>query len=307
MDLCRENRVIHSAKPLQSRRVVHWWTSRTLAWELPAKSACCYGFVRTLPITACLIIVGAVGYTWHLAMASPHIEPVTPTILDSSNSTLPANTLTEYLAANLVTEMVLHVRDGHRVAPMMEHYYRSHPLPRLDPHEYKVLDHIFNPMVADGVHVFTILPNDSTETTSIPLVRDRLHSNGFLVDWEAAVFYSDETWPSFLSQHSEPSEPVTFRVYYGASDFYPLDFPEDIFLCIRLRHPVDAEVAYGYCRKDTAVATQISQALERVSRSDCLENNCNSQTSISPTLFTQQPGTATYRGIRCRRLDPDRG
>ena len=107
-------------------------------------------------------------------------------------------------AANIDTKLAFS-RDSTRVRPLMESYYRGHPMER--PH-WKHLGWVMT--VDEPGYRFAYAQAIFTDAEPISLVIEETEDRKYRVDWESSVGYGELDWNDFLKVR--PAEPTLLRV-----------------------------------------------------------------------------------------------
>ena len=125
---------------------------------------------------------------------------------ESIETKIPAisSLLKEYFQAESVSAMLPLVRDARRVRPLMEDYYKRHPLVQ---RPWRRVDRA-DPVGEPGYR-FVFVQAILEDSSPVRIIVEETPS-GFLLDWESFVQYSELGWKEFLA--SKPGDPKVFRV-----------------------------------------------------------------------------------------------
>ena len=163
------------------------------------------------------------------------------------------HTLAAYLAAERIEEMLPHVRDPERVAPLMEKWYARH---EIKPLRFERLS-VFEP-VNIGTRSFwktlaTVSTPDGGSRDLAPILVEQTGKTTARVDWETAVCYQPMPWDEFVTTRPEDT-PLDFRVVceYDRAGLYSHEFEDDeVWRCFLLTALDSDEYAFGYLRIDS--------------------------------------------------------
>ena len=148
-----------------------------------------------------------------------------------------AEVVKEFFCADSVAKLLPLVRDARRVRPLMESYYKAHPL---KPAAWKGVGWAM-PVEEPG-YQFAYVQALFEHTPPVHVVVEETDV-GFLVDWESSVHYSELGWKDF--QQSRPGVPKTFRLLASrADDAGPTSSRQPVTI-LKLKHPAEDGVIFG--------------------------------------------------------------
>jgi hypothetical protein len=86
---------------------------------------------------------------------------------------------------------------------------------------------------------------------------------GYRVDWEWFVEFSDTSWVDFTSR--KPSEPLTFRVFAAGDNYYNFKFNDaERWDCYKLESGDGEYQLYGYVDKSSPVTKRMREAFVKM-------------------------------------------
>jgi hypothetical protein len=133
------------------------------------------------------------------------------------------------------------VRKRDEVEPKIRAWYREHPFGDLTLKEFGA-NHMV--MFRYGLASVTVRTSDF-KNRFIVLQKT---GDGFKVDWESWVGWSEMSWKKFRKQR--PAEPKLFRVYAKQGKYYNFGFSDDtVWRCYELGSPDGEDVVFGYVRR----------------------------------------------------------
>lgn len=153
-----------------------------------------------------------------------------------------------FLGAKTVNELLETVRDRERLEPSIRRYYAEGyapvPVRQIAPDgQLQTTGGLFSVLVE--------LPDFSRKP--IALARE---GDGFLVDWESWVGYSEMRWDEFMRRR--PTEPALFRVKTQQLDYYNFDFSDDKnWQSFRLESPDGEHTLYAYVPRYSAMVQEL--------------------------------------------------
>jgi hypothetical protein len=153
-----------------------------------------------------------------------------------------------YCEADSVDEIVPLVRNGEGLRPLLEE--RWSPFKSGDKMEGSMVSFdgkrlvLLSGMTADGDRFEMIFIFDDEE---------------LLIDWEASFAIGDVPLDELGS--IEVGRMVRMRVGVSASNFHPLEYPDDKFRCFRLLVGYGSEDLFGYAEIGSDVVAELSEAL----------------------------------------------
>ena len=164
--------------------------------------------------------------------------------------------VTGFLAATTIEERAQYIRDPERVVPLMRNYFqrnefRSYVFKEATEYYIGALDNF--PFIALRVEV------ENHEGLPI-LLEDGV--DGMKVDWESFVSYQPMDPEVFLKER--PLEPLDFRVYAQADDFYAFDFADETkFACYMLTFRHSDALLYGYVERGTQLEAEFAKVFNQ--------------------------------------------
>ncbi|HEX2750358.1 MAG TPA: hypothetical protein VHM91_20295 [Verrucomicrobiales bacterium] len=166
-------------------------------------------------------------------------------------------TVTRFVSAPTLDEMLKHVRDRARVEPKIRAFYHKdnpwHPIE---------IRNTFDP--AESVKVdgnFITFQLSLANYDEVPIGLER-KGDAFLVDWECFTAYGDLTWDELQSRR--PQQPVLMRAVIEHSvntDYFNGAFTEAKYHCYLVRDLKSRHLISGYCLKDSPLDTVIRKHL----------------------------------------------
>ncbi|HEY8991744.1 MAG TPA: hypothetical protein VIM46_07190 [Luteolibacter sp.] len=154
-----------------------------------------------------------------------------------------------YFAAKTIDEIVPWVRHPQRVRPLMEAWYRDHPL-KPDPFRHMAE---FLPQNFGGTGSFW--------TARVQLASGRFHAvyleelpdGSVKIDWATCVGYQPMAWDDYAARR--PAGDFDFRVTAQPDNLFSHEFADsERWLCFRLTAPNSEEFLYGYVERDRPLA-----------------------------------------------------
>jgi len=158
--------------------------------------------------------------------------------------------VTLYLKASSVEERLQYVRSSERVKPLMEEWYSRNPL------EQDSVSHI------SSIQFIKFEEKDFWVLAAIgkkrhPLLIEKIDDGSFKVDWETHVAYSSMDWDVFIKD--KPLEAKKFRIRVQPDFYFVHEYADErIWDCYRLTHPSSDQVLFGFVKKGTFVAKEMS-------------------------------------------------
>ena len=168
-----------------------------------------------------------------------------------------------FLEAKSVDELIGYMRQPERVGPLARQYYGIHTY---EPSGYKelptpqdLMSHMkyivavihLNP---EGNEIGAVEPQRIIALEQTP--------DGFKVDWESWVGYSEISCDLFTSQRM--TDPYEFRAMVGRDDYYNFKYSDFIdWRCYQIRDPKEKYRLWGYTARDSEVDKALQRALLR--------------------------------------------
>jgi hypothetical protein len=159
----------------------------------------------------------------------------------------------QFFTANSISEKALCSRDSERVLPLMEVYYKNHPL---QIGVWQKLGWVLN--MDEPGHRLAYAQSLFEDVDPVCLIVEETPTGEIQIDWESSVRYSELDWQEFLS--TRPDNPTLFRVIASK----PINSPESSQSSgdevIELKHPAEQGTVYAYFnRADPQFKTLVEQ------------------------------------------------
>lgn len=187
----------------------------------------------------------------------------------------------QFFTATSVADKAACSRDTARVLPLMEVYYRKHPLADA---LWQKLGWVL-PMDEPG-HRLAYAQTLFTDGDPVCLIIEELPDGKIRVDWESSVRYSELDWKDFLS--TRPDQPTLFRVIASKplpSAVTGADRGQEV---IELKHPAEQGTVYAYFNRDDPQFRSLIEQLQ-----------LGNWTNVPLTLRLCYPGpTSNARAVR---------
>jgi hypothetical protein len=162
-------------------------------------------------------------------------------------------TVRKFFEASSVAEKLAYVRDPHRVRPLMNDYYNSHPLPQVN---WEALGWTL-PVDEPGYRLGYVQATFERGPPS-SLIVEESDTGSFAVDWESYVRYGELSWHDFLTM--KPAQPTLLRVIASRSengDDQPAGYGQEM---IEIKHPDEEGSVYAALDKtNPALASMVTQ------------------------------------------------
>ena len=156
-----------------------------------------------------------------------------------------------FFAAENVEEMSRWVRNRERVLPLMKGYY-ARPGHEFRPEVCRTIGEDEGAFVEGAMAAILVTLGDFSQR-QIALQKTE---DGFLVDWESWVGYSEMSWEEFKQR--KPTRPLVFRVRMRRETYFNFGFSDDSkWLCFRMLSP-EGDLLWGYAAEDTASAKLVT-------------------------------------------------
>lgn len=160
----------------------------------------------------------------------------------------------EYFAAESVADLLTLVRDPDRVRPLMERHHATSPL---QPAPVKSLPERGDLLAFDNL----ILGNVTLEDQRSVILPVEKSAQGYRVDWEAAVGWSEVPWERI--PEVKPTAPILVRARIKADDYYNRQFADfEHWACYRLSNLADEQPIYGYVPRSSPVFVRLEAATQ---------------------------------------------
>lgn len=169
----------------------------------------------------------------------------------------------DFLEAQSVDELIGYVRQPGRVSQLIRQYYGIHTY---EPAQYKTLPSSSDLMSHTKYIVAVIhLKAEKEEIGAVEptrIIALEQTPDGFKVDWESWVGYSEISWELFISQRM--TDPYEFRAMVGRDDYYNFKFQDFVdWRCYQIRDPDEKHTLWGYTPTNGEVDKALQRALLR--------------------------------------------
>ncbi len=166
-----------------------------------------------------------------------------------------------FFHASTIADLLPYVRHPDRVRPLMEHYYREHPLVSTPVHRVKHLQPLTienrGEFWAQGIE----LENRESRNMLIEFRGDR----DVRIDWETLVCYQPMAWDAFALERPT-GQSLDFRVYMQEDSFYSHEFSDsDRWVSVKLTAMSSDETLFGYFPRGDAMEADFRRALTETS------------------------------------------
>lgn len=236
-------------------------------WETKPKSSKRHARSRRvmylLSGTGALATLALIVIFWQ-RLSAPHSQP---------NSTIPIpeelplelqatsdfrsqvwDTVSRFATAATPEDFLPFIRDRGRVEPLIRKFYtKDNPWTPLALAKKPDLSSL-------AVHrSFVVFDIPRQDFSTVPIALEQT-PQGFLVDWESFVAYSDLSWAEL--RHQRPRQPVMLRAVLRPIDYWNMDFPSaETHRCFQLSDKHGDNILYGYVRKGSPVEARIAKTL----------------------------------------------
>jgi len=157
-----------------------------------------------------------------------------------------------FFEANSIDMKLVFARDSMRVRPLMENYYRSHPM---SPPRWKNLGWLMS--VDEKGYRFGYAQAVFDDAEPISVVIEETTEGKYRVDWESSVSYGELDWKEFLKVR--PAEPTLLRVIASKPHVAP-DGAAKGQEIIEIKHPAqEGTVLATFDRNDPKFQPLIDQ------------------------------------------------
>lgn len=169
----------------------------------------------------------------------------------------------DFLEAKSVDELIGYVRQTDRVSPMIRQYYGIHTY---EPSGYKKLPGS-NDLMSHSKYIVAVIQLNAEEDKIGAVEPQRIIAleqtpDGFKVDWESWVGYSEISWELFTGQRM--TDPYEFRAMVGRDDYYNYKYQDFIdWRCYQIRDPDEKHRLWGYTPRNSEVDKELQRALLR--------------------------------------------
>ncbi|MBL9131700.1 MAG: hypothetical protein JNG86_10905 [Verrucomicrobiaceae bacterium] len=146
-------------------------------------------------------------------------------------------------------------RDSARVRPLMESYYRSHPLERP---QWKNLGWVMT--VDEPGYRFGYAQAVFADAEPISLVIEETAEGKYRVDWESSVSYGELDWKEFLKVR--PAEPTLLRVIASKPPVTPEGSAPKGLEVLEIKHPAQEGSVFAYFDRNDPKFQPLLQQLQ---------------------------------------------
>ncbi len=171
-----------------------------------------------------------------------------------------------YLSATSIDELARYVRHPERVRPLMEDYYKNHPI-------------VANPMTRN-LPSFDYIESEpgknfwvgTCELKDGQIVKayvEILTTGESKVDWETMVYHQPMSWDDY-SKKRLIGEPMNFRVYIENGYQFSDEFEDrTTWRCYRLTSKDSEAIIYGYIKAGSPLEKELTQQIEANKSKKC--------------------------------------
>lgn len=227
-------------------------------WILPAGiiGLLLFGFMLTMVFNAKPVepVVADVS----AKPASDIVAPVEPAVAEKKtveeytidkHGKLLEESITKFLQANTIEELLPLVRHTPGVEDRMKNYYSHHEMEKRDlrtlANSASLLDH------PDQILFEARLSDYSTKQGTAQLIDGKIY-----IDWDTFVVYSDMPWNKLSTD--KPTKAVMIRAVSNPSSYYNFDFTDDKWAAFELSSPAEDMTFIGYVPKNSALHAKLS-------------------------------------------------
>jgi len=192
----------------------------------------------------------------------------------------------QFFTASSITDKAANSREGDRVQPLMEVYYKNHIL---SVGQWQGLGWVM-PMDEPG-HKLAYAQALFMDAAPVAVIIEETADGAILVDWESSVRYGELDWKEFLA--TKPDQPTLFRVIASKPALNSDAVNEVGQEVIELKHPAEQGTVYAYFNKDDP---QFRSLLEQL--------KLGNWTNVPLTLRLCYPGpTSNARAVRIAGIE----
>jgi len=158
-----------------------------------------------------------------------------------------------FFESNSIDMKLVFARDSMRVRPLMENFYRSHPM---NPPRWKNLGWLMS--VDEKGYRFGYAQAVFDDAEPISVVIEETTEGKYRVDWESSVSYGELDWKEFLKVR--PAEPTLLRVIASKPQVAPEGTAVEGQEIIEIKHPAqEGTVLASFDRNDPKFQSLIEQ------------------------------------------------
>jgi len=191
-----------------------------------------------------------------------------------------------FFTATTIADKAANSREGARVQPLMEVYYKNHIL---SIGQWQGLGWVM-PMDEPG-HKLAYAQALFADSDPVAVIIEETLDGSIRVDWESSVRYGELEWKEFLA--TKPDQPTLFRVIASKPTASSDALTEAGQEVIELKHPAEQGTVYAYFNKDDP---QFRSLLEQL--------KLGNWTNVPLTLRLCYPGpTSSARAVRIAGIE----
>lgn len=171
---------------------------------------------------------------------TPKAVPVGPGVADIESKRPQIEAVVRgFMEAASVERRLPFVRDPARVRPLMENFYRRHPVQGMAWQGLGWVKSVEEPGFRLG-YVQALF----VDAAPANLIVEETSAGEFKVDWESYVRYGELSWQDFMK--SRPAQPTLFRVLASRVVGTMQMRTGDHIQVLEIKHPAENGVVYGY-------------------------------------------------------------
>ncbi len=171
---------------------------------------------------------GIYGGYWLLSRRNetgPAPKPFVPEVIDygprvvamKEESDAAAAVVAQFLAAPTLEDRLRFVRFPEKVKPLMEAWYRSHPItPRIFSRDDNA--ELLTKILHSGGREFIVIMGDVSDEGPRLFSIEKVNSDVYKVDWETAVGWQPMDLANLKA--AKPTKPIPFRLSMNVGDYY---------------------------------------------------------------------------------------
>lgn len=185
------------------------------------------------------------------AVPTEEAKPETETRIASTDAVQQDAVAKNFLEAPTMEEALKWIRSGEKLRPKLVEWYTARPYqaPGFKGSAGESLVLAGGETMVIGMAIRT----GDFETRQLPMVRT---PEGFRVDWESWVAWSEMSWVDFKKQ--KPSGPKLFRVISSPGIYYNFEFKDESkWVCFKLESLDGEDTLYGYAPTGSDLAARL--------------------------------------------------
>ncbi|MDB6077052.1 MAG: hypothetical protein JWO82_799 [Akkermansiaceae bacterium] len=156
-----------------------------------------------------------------------------------------------YLAAGTIEERLAHIRQPERVRPLMEDWYRRHPLKA---ETYKSTGSLAG--VSFRRLPFWRIQAETSDDQIHDLLLEQTSDTAAKVDWETDVYYQPMDWDRYVKERTS-DKAYDFRVLTAPDTFFSHEFADDERWASFRIATADGDYLFGYARADGKITRML--------------------------------------------------